>query len=111
MYFYKNSAKKHKKNSIKCNFDNIYPSQQICIIHKPSMALFLNSPIYNIIRCNDFSNFHVNKSQTSESGKYKCYEGVGVELDIEVDLDVDLFYTNDCDTQLERALEYIENGN
>ena len=41
----------------------------------------------------------------------KCYEGVGVEPDIEVDLDEDLFYTTGCDTQLERALEYIENGN
>ena len=41
----------------------------------------------------------------------KCYEGVGVEPDIEVDLDVDLFNTTGCDTQLERALQYIENGN
>ena len=41
----------------------------------------------------------------------KCYEGVGVEPDIEVDLDVDLFNSTDCDTQLERALEYIETGN
>ena len=41
----------------------------------------------------------------------KCYEGVGVEPDIEVDLDVDLFNSTGCDTQLERALEYIENGN
>ena len=41
----------------------------------------------------------------------KCYEGVGVEPDIEVDLDVDLFYTTGCDTQLERALQYIETGN
>ena len=41
----------------------------------------------------------------------KCYEGVGIEPDIEVDLDVDLFYTTGSDTQLERALQYIENGN
>ena len=41
----------------------------------------------------------------------KCYEGVGIEPDIEVDLDVDLFNTTGCDTQLERALQYIENGN
>ena len=41
----------------------------------------------------------------------KSYEGVGVEPDIEVDLDVDLFNTTGCDTQLERALQYIENGN
>ena len=42
---------------------------------------------------------------------HKCYEGVGIEPDIEVDLDPDLFYTTGCDTQLERALQYIENGN
>ena len=41
----------------------------------------------------------------------KSYEGVGIEPDIEVDLDVDLFNTTGCDTQLERALQYIENGN
>ena len=41
----------------------------------------------------------------------KCLEGVGVEPDIEVDLDEDLFNTTGCDTQLERALQYIETGN
>ena len=41
----------------------------------------------------------------------KCYEGVGVEPDIEVDFDVDLFYSTGYDTQLERALQYIETGN
>jgi hypothetical protein len=41
----------------------------------------------------------------------KCYEGVGIEPDIEVDFDVDLFNTTGCDTQLERALQYIETGN
>ena len=41
----------------------------------------------------------------------KSSEGVGIEPDIEVDLDVDLFNTTGCDTQLERALQYIENGN
>ena len=30
---------------------------------------------------------------------------------IEVDFDLDLFNTTGCDTQLERALQYIENGN
>ena len=30
---------------------------------------------------------------------------------IAVDFDLDLFYTTGCDTQLERALQYIENGN
>ena len=41
----------------------------------------------------------------------KCFEGVGIEPDIEVDLDVNLFNTTGCDTQLERALQYIETGN
>ena len=41
----------------------------------------------------------------------KCYEGLGVEPDIEVDLDKDLFNTTGCDTQLERALQYIHTGN
>ncbi|MCR5470188.1 MAG: hypothetical protein K6F22_04525, partial [Prevotella sp.] len=41
----------------------------------------------------------------------KSYEGVGIEPDIEVDFDLDLFNTTGCDTQLERALQYIENGN
>ena len=41
----------------------------------------------------------------------KCFEGVGVEPDIEVDFDVDLFYSTGYDTQLERALQYIETGN
>ena len=41
----------------------------------------------------------------------KSYEGVGVEPDIEVDLDRDIFDTTGYDTQLDRALEYIENGN
>ena len=41
----------------------------------------------------------------------KCFEGVGIEPDIEVDLDVDLFYSTGYDTQLERALQYIETGN
>ena len=41
----------------------------------------------------------------------KSYEGVGIEPDIEVDLDDDLFETTGRDTQLERALQYIENGN
>ena len=41
----------------------------------------------------------------------KCFEGVGVNPDIEVDFDVDLFYSTGYDTQLERALQYIENGN
>ena len=41
----------------------------------------------------------------------KCYEGVGVEPDIEVDFDEDLFNTTGCDTQLERALQYIQTGN
>ena len=41
----------------------------------------------------------------------KCFEGVGIEPDIEVDLDEDLFYTTGRDTQLERALQYIETGN
>ena len=41
----------------------------------------------------------------------KSYEGVGIEPDIEVDFDLDLFCTTGCDTQLERALQYIENGN
>ena len=41
----------------------------------------------------------------------KIYEGVGVEPDIEVDFDEDLFYTTGCDTQLERALQYIQTGN
>lgn len=30
---------------------------------------------------------------------------------IAVDFDLDLFYTTGCDTQLKRALQYIENGN
>ena len=38
-------------------------------------------------------------------------EQVGVEPDIEVDFDVDLFYSTGYDTQLERALQYIETGN
>ena len=41
----------------------------------------------------------------------KCYEGVGIEPDIEVDFDEDLFNTTGCDTQLERALQYIKTGN
>ena len=41
----------------------------------------------------------------------KSYEGVGVEPDIEVDLDREIFDTTGRDTQLDRALEYIENGN
>ena len=41
----------------------------------------------------------------------KNYEGVGIEPDIEVDLDRDIFDTTAYDTQLERALQYIENGN
>ena len=41
----------------------------------------------------------------------KCATFSMDEPDIEVDLDEDLFYTTGCDTQLERALEYIENGN
>ena len=41
----------------------------------------------------------------------KSSEGVGIEPDIEVDFDLDLFYTTGCDTELERALQYIENGN
>ena len=36
---------------------------------------------------------------------------LGVEPDIEVDFDVDLFYSTGYDTQLERALQYIETGN
>ena len=36
---------------------------------------------------------------------------IGVEPDIEVDFDVDLFYSTGYDTQLERALQYIETGN
>ena len=40
----------------------------------------------------------------------KSYEGVGVEPDIEVDLDRDIFDTTGYDTQLERALQYIETG-
>ena len=41
----------------------------------------------------------------------KSYEGVGVEPDIEVDFDMDLFTATGRDTQLDRALEYIETGN
>ena len=41
----------------------------------------------------------------------KIYEGVGVEPDIEVDFDKDLFTATGRDTQLERALQYIETGN
>jgi hypothetical protein len=41
----------------------------------------------------------------------KSYEGVGVEPDIEVDFDKDLFTATGRDTQLERALQYIETGN
>ena len=41
----------------------------------------------------------------------KCYEGVGVEPDIEVDFDKDLFTATRYDTQLDRALQYIETGN
>ena len=40
----------------------------------------------------------------------KSYEGVGVEPDIEVDFDKDLFTATGRDTQLERALQYIETG-
>ena len=43
--------------------------------------------------------------------KKKNYEGVGIEPDIEVDLDWAIFDTTAYDTQLERALQYIENGN
>ena len=41
----------------------------------------------------------------------KSYEGVGVEPDIEVDLDREIFDTTGRDTQLDRALQYIETGN
>lgn len=41
----------------------------------------------------------------------KSYEGVGIEPDIEVDFDMDLFTATGRDTQLDRALQYIETGN
>ena len=36
-------------------------------------------------------------------------ESVGIEPDIEVDLDREIFDTTGYDTQLDRALQYIEN--
>ncbi len=40
-----------------------------------------------------------------------CYEGVGLKPNIEVDFDDDLYKASGRDTQFERALEYIRNGN
>ncbi len=40
-----------------------------------------------------------------------CYEGVGLKPNIEVDIDSDLLESTGRDTQFERALQYIRNGN
>ena len=41
----------------------------------------------------------------------KQLEGIGIDPEIEVDLDKELFDNNGGDTQLERALQLIRNGN
>ena len=41
----------------------------------------------------------------------KPIEGIGVTPDIEVDFDMTKMGTTGCDSQLDRALEYIRNGN
>lgn len=41
----------------------------------------------------------------------KQLEGIGITPEIEVDLDKTMFYNNHGDTQLERALQFIRNGN
>ena len=41
----------------------------------------------------------------------KQLEGIGIDPEIEVDLDVQLFSNDGGDTQLERAMQFIRNGN
>lgn len=38
-----------------------------------------------------------------------CIHGTGIEPDIEVEYDKDKFYEDGTDTQLDAAIEYLEN--